>query len=583
VSWGQDPSPYGNPLRELWNAGAQAIGSRMSAVGAAVTSAKDKVVQLAGAAADALASAAATAAKKTAAAALVTTEAGVCTAAYAGAKVAAPVVSAASSAVNAPINAAKAIKNAFSPQQPALVPCVACAAKESATVRAARIEKRNALIAEAGASPDPAVRAAGAELKSDMKAVELASLSEDTCAQYDPNVEDKTPPSPWKAMTEDEMRAAHIVPKDVADAKAVIYKCPDDFPYDPKTVVAFRGTTAEGEDIIADHDQALGLKNKQYEAAKALGASMDGNPAFDGAEVTGHSLGGGKAQAAGIAGGLRGQMFNSAGLNPKTMGAPAGGLDQYAKDFDQYRSAGGLSSGGGDPLTGLQNSFKAQSVAFRTVQGISAVANANQWASGQLGLDDYLASKVPDAHKELAGQLLTRSPALPRKKPQTTWRSAAASGMCRPRWAQYAASRARTPGERIQASRHSTASSISTKESSRERHRTYRRCSMEQEIRRPYPTTLPWLRSRRNRPAARRMHQAHDISAFHLFTAHGAFGAHSCGRCRNCKTFPGISHDSTQPGLPRSTRRPIGLRLHGRRSDCHCRAAEGRRECSSRR
>lgn len=408
MSWGQDPSPYGNPLRDLWNAGAQAIGSRVSAVGAAVSSAKDKVAQLASSAADAVASAATTAAKKTAAAALVTTEAGVGAAAYVGAKVAAPVVSAASTAVSAPINAAKAIKNAFSPQQPALVPCVACAARESAAVRAARIEKRNALIAQAGASPDPAVRAAGAELKSDMKAVELAALSEDTYAQYDPNVKDKTPPSPWKAMTPDELRQANLDPDTVAAAKAVVYKCPDDFPYDPKTVIAFRGTTAEGEDIIADHDQALGLKTGQYEAAKEMGRRMDGNPAFEGAEVTGHSLGGGKAQAAGIAGGLKGQMFNSAGLNPKTMGVPAGGLDQYAQDFNQYRSAGGLGSGGGDPLTGLQNSFKAQTVAFKTVQGISALANANQWASNQLGLDDYIASKVPDAHKELAGDLLTR-------------------------------------------------------------------------------------------------------------------------------------------------------------------------------
>jgi hypothetical protein len=408
MSGGEDPSPYGNPLRDLWNAGAQAIGSRVSAIGAAVSSARDKVAQLASSAADAVASAASTAAKKTAAGALLGAEGATGYTLYQAAQVAGPVLSTAGTIIGAPIKAAKAVKNAFSPQQPPLVPCVACAARESAAVRAARIEKRNALIAEAGASPDPAVRAAAVELKSDMKAVELAALSEDTYAQYDPKVTDKTPPSPWRVMTEDEMAKSNIDPQSVAAAKAVIYKCPDDFPYDPKTVVAFRGTTGEGEDIITDHDQALGLKTKQYDAAKTLGGQMNGNPEFAGAEVTGHSLGGGKAQAAGIAGGLKGQMFNSAGLNPRTMDAPAGGLDRYAENFHQYRSAGGLGSGGGDPLTGLQNSFKAQTAAFRTIQGLSALANANRWASGQLGLDDYLAGKVPDAHKELAGELLTR-------------------------------------------------------------------------------------------------------------------------------------------------------------------------------
>jgi hypothetical protein len=408
MSDGEDPSPYGNPLRDLWNAGAQAIGARLSAIGAAVGSARDKVTQLASSAADAVASAASTAAKKTAAAALVGTEGAVGLAAYGSAKVAGPVVSAVSSAVGAPIRAAKAVKNTFSPQQAPLVPCVTCAARESATVRAARIEKRNALIAEAGASPDPAVRAAATELKSDMKAVELAALSEDTYAQYDPNVKDKTPPAPWTAMTQDQMRAAGLNPNDAAAAKAVVYKCPDDFPYDPKTVVAFRGTTGESEDIITDHDQALGLRTRQYDAAKALGDQMSDNAAFSGAEVTGHSLGGGKAQAAGITGGLKGQMFNSAGLNPRTMGVPMGGLDQYAGDFNQYRSSGGVGSGGGDPLTGLQNSFAAQKVAMGTVSGLSAVASANQWASGQLGLDEYVAGKIPQQYRELAGDMLTR-------------------------------------------------------------------------------------------------------------------------------------------------------------------------------
>ena len=271
--------------------------------------------------------------------------------------------------------------------------------------RATRIERRNQLIAQAQASPDPAVRAAGTELKSDMHAVELASLSQDTYKQYDPNATDKVPPSPWHAMTADELQDAGISPADMKNARAVVYKCPDDFPFDPKTVVAFQGTTADPDDILADHDQALGLKTSQYDAAMNLGRQMKGNPEFEGAEVTGHSLGGGKAQAAGVIAGLKGQMFNSAGLNPRTLGQPADGLDQYAADFDQYRSDGGLSQGYGDPLTGTQNSLGFQKVVLGVVKGASGVIKANQWAGDQLGVSDAVAGRVPQIGKDLVQRL----------------------------------------------------------------------------------------------------------------------------------------------------------------------------------
>lgn len=397
MSWGQDPDPYGNPLRDLWNAGAQAISSKLSAIGSAATAAKDKVVSLAQSAADATVSGA----KKVAAGTLLGGEAVVGGVAYAGAKVAAPVVGTAATAAGKVVDAAKAVKDKFSSKRPALVPCVPCQECMTAEERAARIEKRNELIAQSQASSDPAVQAAGKELKSDMHAVELASLSQDTYKQYDPTATDKTPPSPWKAMTADEMRAAEINPQDVEDARAVVYKCPDDFPFDPKTVVAFQGTTADPDDILADHDQALGLKTSQYEAAKNLGKQMKDNPAFEGAEVTGHSLGGGKAQAAGVVAGLKGQMFNSAGLNPRTMNMPANGLDQYAADFNQYRSEAGLTKGFGDPLTGTQNAPGFQGVVLGLVKGTSGVIKANQWALDQFGMTDDVAAKLPQIGKDL--------------------------------------------------------------------------------------------------------------------------------------------------------------------------------------
>ena len=339
MGWNDDPSPYGNPLRDLWDASTQAISSKLNAIGAAAGAARDKVASLAQSAAEATVSGA----KKVAAGAFLGAEGSAVVAVgatgYAGYQVAKPVIGAASAIKNG----ATAVKERFSPTRPALVPCVPCQECMDAKQRATRIEKRNELIAQSQASPDKAVRDAGAELKSDMHAVELASLSEDTYTRYGPNADKKPPPSPWRAMTDDELRDARLEPKDIKTARAVVYKCPDDFPFDPKTSVAFQGTTADPDDILADHDQALGLKTAQYEAAKNVGRSMRGNPAFDGAEVTGHSLGGGKAQAAGVLAGLKGQMFNSAGLNPKTMGLPADGLDRYASDFNQYRSEAGLS------------------------------------------------------------------------------------------------------------------------------------------------------------------------------------------------------------------------------------------------
>lgn len=399
---GDDPNPFGNPLRDLWDAGTQAISSKLSAIGSVATAAKDKVASLAQSAAEAAVSAG----KKAAAGAFVGTEGAVAAAVgvtgFAGYQT---VVKPVASAVGTVQKAAAAVKNRFSPQRPALVPCVPCQERMDAQQRATRIEKRNQLIAQAQASPDPAVQAAGTELKSDMHAVELASLSQDTYKQYDPTATDKTPPSPWRAMTPDELRDADIKPDDMTAARAVVYKCPDDFPFDPKTVVAFQGTTADPDDILADHDQALGMKTSQYEAAKRVGSSMADNPAFEGAEVTGHSLGGGKAQAAGILAGLKGQMFNSAGLNPKTMGLPADGLGQYAADFNQYRSDGGLTQGYGDPLTGTQNSLGFQKVVLGVVKGASGVVKANQWAGDQLGVSDAVAARVPQIGKDLVQRL----------------------------------------------------------------------------------------------------------------------------------------------------------------------------------
>jgi hypothetical protein len=406
---------FGSALSDALSAAGDSVMGTLRNVGAAASDAGAKAAALAKSAAqatadaaeraaDAATSAAKSIAGKTAAGALVGTEA----VAVAGAGVTALGVKKVADGYSAVKAGARAVKEAFSPHQPVAQPCLPCLARESAQARKERIERRRALIAQGQASNDPAVRAAASELNGDMKAVEMARLSENTYAQYDPTLTDeqRKPPEPWQAMTPQEAQDAGISPDLLGKSKAVIYKVPDDFPFDPKTVVAFRGTTGETEDILTDHDQALGMKTAQYDASRQLGMQL--GEAMPDAEVTGHSLGGGKAQVAGIAGGLKGEMFNSAGVHPNSLGLPADGLGQYSKDFIQYRSDGGVSVGGGDPLTGIQNSLTAQKAVYRVAQGLQGIAGANKWASDQLGTSEWIASKVPESSRDLAGGLLDR-------------------------------------------------------------------------------------------------------------------------------------------------------------------------------
>ncbi len=296
------------------------------------------------------------------------------------------------------------IQRKFLPQRTAGQPCLPCLDESSGQARRLRIEKRQRLLLHGERSPEPTVRDAAQRLKADMHAVELARLSDNSYVQFDPKAgpKEKKPPEPWQAMTEQQVRDAGLNPKLLEDAKTVIYKLPPDFPFDPKTVVAFRGTTGETEDILTDHDQALGLKTRQYDAATNLGKQLKDQ--MPNAEVTGHSLGGGKAQAAGVAGGLKGSMFNAAGLHPKTAGMLPQELASYAGRFQQYRAEG---EGGGVPLTGLQNSLAQQQKLYGGTQGMQMLARANQWALKELGINDPLAL-LPESAQPLARGLVGR-------------------------------------------------------------------------------------------------------------------------------------------------------------------------------
>lgn len=313
------------------------------------------------------------------------------------------------------------IQRKFLPQRAAGQPCLPCLDESSGQARRLRIEKRQRLLLHGERSPEPTVRDAAQRLKADMHAVELARLSDNSYAQFDPKAgpKEKKPPEPWRAMTEQEVRDAGLTPELLEKSKATIYKLPPDFPFDPKTVVAFRGTTGETEDILTDHDQALGLETEQYKAASELGKQL--RKFMPDAEVTGHSLGGGKAQAAGVAGSLKGSMFNAAGLHPKTAGMLPTELAMYAGHFQQYRSEG---EGGGDPLTGLQNSLAQQQKLYGGTQGMQKLARANQWALRELGINDPLAL-LPESAQPLARGLVGR---ILNVTPQEALRNLAYSG-----------------------------------------------------------------------------------------------------------------------------------------------------------
>jgi len=192
-----------------------------------------------------------------------------------------------------------------------------------------------------------------------------------------------------------------INPDLLQDSYAVIYQAPADYPFEPKTVVAFRGTVpADPSDVLNNYNQAMGMQASQYTAAKQLGADVA--DVMPDAQVTGHSLGGGKAQAAGVAGGLDGIMFNSSGLNPQTMGMTDDQLEAHSDQFLQART-------GGDPLTGVEGLPEwKQNVLAQAVKGIAGVARGaagvDSWARQQLGMQP-LVDNIPEKYQPMVQEL----------------------------------------------------------------------------------------------------------------------------------------------------------------------------------
>lgn len=236
----------------------------------------------------------------------------------------------------------KAARNLFAPVatpvKTAVEPC-----PKSWPGKKARLEKRQQMIRDGKRSHDPGVRASAERFAQNNEAVELAQLSADSYLQSPRKSPPVDPPVGWSVVSDPDLLAMGLKPEVMNEARAVLYQTPKDWPGGQKTVLAFRGTD-DLEDGIVDHDQAMALETKQYKAAMLLGTEVS-ERLGSGVLVTGHSLGGGKAQAAGATGGLGGMMFNAAGLNPETVN----GKMPDPSQFSQYRTTG-------DPLTGAQNS-----------------------------------------------------------------------------------------------------------------------------------------------------------------------------------------------------------------------------------
>lgn len=123
-----------------------------------------------------------------------------------------------------------------------------------------------------------------------------------------------------------------------------------------QVVIAFRGTQGRG-DWATNARQALGLNTGHYERALRVGQLVARSGAAN-VTFTGHSLGGGLASAAALAGGHPAVTFNAAGLSGATVGQAntiRGGAGRAAPDIRAYHVRGEVLSAlqdGGDRRIG---------------------------------------------------------------------------------------------------------------------------------------------------------------------------------------------------------------------------------------
>ncbi len=220
----------------------------------------------------------------------------------------------------------------------------------------ARRQERQSLIAKGRSQgAPPAAKVAADRFEKNMDAAEKAFLAQHA---YDPT---KPPPVGWKNVSTDPdaLKKLGLKPEMLEDPpsqfRAQVYQ-PDPAIFGPnaKPVVSFKGTST-GEDWKNNLQQGLNMESDYYKKAVAIGRQVKQSGAN--VEITGHSLGGGLASAAGSAANMPGTTFNAAGLHDKTV-ARYGGIPN-TPPFQAYQVAGEVLTGiqeqgaGGTALAGL--------------------------------------------------------------------------------------------------------------------------------------------------------------------------------------------------------------------------------------
>lgn len=178
---------------------------------------------------------------------------------------------------------------------------------------AARSDTPATLNVEIAQSAAPAVARAAAPAANAPDAITLAELSQDVYLDV------AAPPAGYRTATTAELERIGVTPAMLADqpngfrARAYVTGKGDA----ARVVIAFRGSQ-QGGDWLANARQAVGLNTEHYSRALQLGRAVaqsgETNVTF-----TGHSLGGGLASAAALAGGADATTFNAAGLSDATL------------------------------------------------------------------------------------------------------------------------------------------------------------------------------------------------------------------------------------------------------------------------
>jgi hypothetical protein len=128
-----------------------------------------------------------------------------------------------------------------------------------------------------------------------------------------------TPPAGYRVATQSDLATIGLKPQDLVSAQSsfrarVYVKGANE---SAQFVVAFRGSTS-ASDWQANFRQGVGLSSDHYQRTLNIGMRLAMRPG-ENVMITGHSLGGGLASAAALAGGRDAATFNAAGLSDATI------------------------------------------------------------------------------------------------------------------------------------------------------------------------------------------------------------------------------------------------------------------------